>query len=99
MSKKYKGLNFVDVVVTPTAVTPATKAKRRMRLPAALVITVIMCTVVLGVWLGRSLGVPHFSLISHYIRQAISFDVWPGGSGDGKLQFVADWMYQAGVYI
>jgi len=101
MSKRYEGCNFVDVVVTPLEVRQ--KAKTRIaKIPAPWLVTIAMCVLVFGVWLGNSLELPHFGRISHHIRQAISFDIVPGDlrtDGDGKLQFIADIMEDAGVMI
>ena len=100
MSKRYQGLNFVDVVVTPAGVTHAPKKKRRVSV--AFVVTFVMCVVILGVWAGRTMDIPFFYTAGYYIRQAITYDVWPGGGGgdsDGKLRFVAQWLEQAGLKI
>jgi len=101
MSKRYSGLNYVDVVVTPAGVKK--KPNKKRRLSAAFVITLVMSIIILGVWAGRALDLPFFYTAGHYIRQAITYDVWPGGGssgeGDGKLRFVAQWMEQAGVRI
>jgi len=101
MSKRYEGCNFVDVVVTPLEVKRGAKSKP-FKIPVPWLVTIAMCALVLGVWLGNSLRLPFFSTAGHYIRQAISFDVIPGdmrGEGDGKLQFIADIMEDTGVMI
>jgi len=101
MSKRYDGCNFVDVVITPLEVKHRRKSKK-IKIPAPWLVTIAMCALVFGVWLGNSLRLPFFGTVSHYIRQAISFDVIPGdmrGDGDGKLQFIADIMEDTGVMI
>ncbi|MCL2370579.1 MAG: hypothetical protein FWC80_05070 [Firmicutes bacterium] len=101
MSKRYEGCNFVDVVVTPLEVKQKTK-KTNLKIPAPWLITIAMCVMVFGVWLGRALEIPFFYTAGHHMRQAISFDVVPSemrGDGDGKLQFIADLFENAGVMI